>query len=181
LPPTFSVDKNGKPLHSWRVLILPYLEHAALYDSIRLDEPWDSEFNKQFHDKMPQVFKCPVSTKGNPKSDTVYSMVVGEKALGRTDGKGLEFNKITDGMSNTIGIVERATPVCWMSPEDVKFDDAIKGINKIPEGIGSEHDKGAVFGFLDGSVRFLSQNIDLKVLEALLTIAGGESAAVPRN
>ena len=42
-PPAYTVDENGKPLHSWRVLILPFIEQKALYDKIRLDEPWDSE------------------------------------------------------------------------------------------------------------------------------------------
>ncbi|MDR1270757.1 MAG: DUF1559 domain-containing protein [Planctomycetaceae bacterium] len=179
LPPAFTVDENGKPLHSWRVLLLPYLEQVDLYKSIRLDEAWDSEHNKQFHDKMPQVFKCPSCTQGNPKRDTVYCMVVGEKAVGRTDGKGIHFSKVTDGTSNTVCIVERKTPVCWMSPEDVTFDVAVKGINKLPDGIGSEHDHCVNVGFLDGSTHVLQQNVALNVLEALLTIAGGESVSRP--
>jgi len=52
LPPLYTVDDEGKPLHSWRVLILPFLEQQDLYNQIRLDEPWDSEYNKQFHDRM---------------------------------------------------------------------------------------------------------------------------------
>ena len=48
-PPAYTVGENGKPLHSWRVLILPYLEGKELYSQIRLDEPWDSEHNSQFH------------------------------------------------------------------------------------------------------------------------------------
>ncbi|MDR1478192.1 MAG: DUF1559 domain-containing protein, partial [Planctomycetaceae bacterium] len=146
LPLAFSVDKNGKPLHSWRVMLLPYLECYELYKSIRLDEAWDSEHNKQFHNKMPDIFKCPSCTKGNPKSDTVYCIVTGDKAFGRTNGKNISFEKIEDGTSNTIVIVERQTPVCWMSPEDVTFDDAVKGINKIPNGIGSEHDRSVNVG-----------------------------------
>jgi hypothetical protein len=172
LPPTFSVDKNGKPLHSWRVLILPYLEHAALYDSIRINEPWDSEYNKQFHDKMPQAFTCPSCTKGNPKSDTVYCMIVGEKAFGKIDGKA--YDLIPDGFSNTIGIVERATPVCWMSPEDVTIEDAAKGINKTPNGIGSEHENGANVGIMDGSTRFLKNDFPLDTLKKLITADAGD-------
>ncbi|MDR1480719.1 MAG: DUF1559 domain-containing protein, partial [Planctomycetaceae bacterium] len=146
IPLAVTVDANGKPLHSWRVMLLPYLENYALYQSIRLNEAWDSEHNKQFHDKMPDMFKCPSNTKGNPKSDTVYCMVVGEKSAGRANGKNLTFGNLTDGLSNTIAIVERQTPVCWMSPEDVTFDDAVKGINKIPNGIGSEHDRSVNVG-----------------------------------
>ena len=39
LPPAFTVDANGTPLHSWRVLLLPYLGYDELYAKIRLDEP----------------------------------------------------------------------------------------------------------------------------------------------
>ncbi|MDR1384043.1 MAG: DUF1559 domain-containing protein [Planctomycetaceae bacterium] len=179
LPPTFTVDKNGKPLQSWRVLLLPYLENMAIYESIRRNEAWDSEHNKQFHDKMPDVFRCPICTQGNPKSDTTYCMIVGEKALGRTDGTSQTFYKVTDGTSNTVCFTERQTPVCWMSPEDIAFDVAIKGVNQSPDGIGSEHDHCVNAGFLDGSVHVIKQNVPLDILEAVLTIAGGESKMLP--
>jgi len=55
-PPAYTVDANCKPLHSWRVLILPYLEKNDLYSKIRLYEPWDSEYNSQFHDQNEPVF-----------------------------------------------------------------------------------------------------------------------------
>ncbi|MDR1480728.1 MAG: DUF1559 domain-containing protein [Planctomycetaceae bacterium] len=175
-PPAFSVDGNGKPLHSWRVLLTPFLPNGnELYKLIRLDEAWDSEHNKQFHDKMPDMFKCPTNTKGNPKSDTIYCMVTGDKTVGNTNGKGLSIGKITDGTSNTIVIVERQTPVCWMSPEDVTFENAIKGINKIPDGIGSIQNNSVNVGFADGSARTLNRDIKLELLKALLTIAGGEA------
>lgn len=175
-PLAFSVDKDGKPLHSWRVHILPYVEQTSLYNSIKLDEPWDSEHNKQFHDKMPKVFACPANTKGNPKRDTVYSVIVGDKTAFRTDGKEFTFGKITDGTSCTIAVVERVTPVNWMSPEDVTFDAAIKGINKVPEGIGSEHYQSVNVGIFDGGTFNIKQTVDQKLLEALITIAGGEDA-----
>ncbi len=58
-PPAYTVDEDGKPLHSWRVLILPFIEQQALYEQIRLDEPWDSEHNRQFHAVNMQEFRCP--------------------------------------------------------------------------------------------------------------------------
>jgi prepilin-type processing-associated H-X9-DG protein len=178
-PPTFSVDENGKPLHSWRVYVLPYLEQSALYEAIRKDEPWDSEYNRQFHDKMPPYFRCPSCTLGNPKRDTTYCMVVGEESLGRADGVGLKLSRITDGTSNTVAFVERKTPVCWMAPEDVTFDDAVQGTNRIPTGIGSEHGRGANITFCDGSMHFIHDTIDPSILRAILTIAGRESVSWP--
>ena len=58
-PPAYSRDKSGRPLLSWRVHILPYLEQAALYKEFRLDEPWDSPHNRPLIDKIPQVYRCP--------------------------------------------------------------------------------------------------------------------------
>src|SRR5262249_49238609 len=46
-PAAGSFDKNGKPLLSWRVFILPYIEHEKLYKEFHLNEPWDSEHNKK--------------------------------------------------------------------------------------------------------------------------------------
>ncbi|MDR1052656.1 MAG: DUF1559 domain-containing protein [Planctomycetaceae bacterium] len=173
-PPAFSVDDNGKPLHSWRVMLLPYLGEEKLYQSIRLNEPWNSEHNKQFHSKMPHAFKCPTCKIGNTQSDTVYCMVTGKEAFGKTDGKGITFRNINDGASNTVCIVERKTPVCWMSPEDVTFENAIKGINNSPNGIGSDHDRGTNVAFIDGSIRFLPQDTKPEIIKALLTTEGGE-------
>src|SRR3972149_4277670 len=45
LPPPAIRDKEGKPLLSWRVAILPYVEESGLYKQFHLDEPWDSPHN----------------------------------------------------------------------------------------------------------------------------------------
>ena len=61
LPPRANFDASGKPLLSWRVLVLPYLDpnEAKLYSEFHLDEPWDSEHNRQLIARMPKVFKNP--------------------------------------------------------------------------------------------------------------------------
>lgn len=59
LPPAWTVDSKGHPLHSWRVLLLPYLGHKDLYDRIRLDEPWDSPWNSQFHKTNITCYRDP--------------------------------------------------------------------------------------------------------------------------
>jgi len=61
-PAAYSTNKDGKPLLSWRVHILPYIEQQPLYNEFKLDEPWDSEHNKKLIAKMPQVFRSPNST-----------------------------------------------------------------------------------------------------------------------
>ncbi|MGL6195594.1 MAG: DUF1559 domain-containing protein [Thermoguttaceae bacterium] len=172
--PAYTTDKEGKPLHSWRVILLPYLEQEELYTSIRLDEPWDSEYNRQFHDKMPAIFRCASLGKDGEKRDTNYCMIFGEDAVGVDDKNSFTFRKIADGLSNTVLFVERMTPVCWMQPEDILQEDAYKGVNKEPKGIGSPHLNGANSAFCDAGPRFIPENLPLDVLKAIITKAGGE-------
>ena len=82
-PAAYTVDAEGKPLHSWRVLILPYLGDAesALYEQIRLDEPWDSEWNSQFHAQTPTVFVAPPWRTSNVASNEKRTTTVEEPKL----------------------------------------------------------------------------------------------------
>src|SRR5438093_7201056 len=56
LPPAALKNKKGKPLLSWRVALLPFVEEDKLYKEFRLDEPWDSAHNKKLLAKMPKLF-----------------------------------------------------------------------------------------------------------------------------
>ena len=176
-PPIFTLDENRKPLHSWRVNILPFIEENELYDEIRLNEPWDSEHNKQFHDRMPRIFHCTSNNAGPGMCD--YSVIMGEETA-FIDENGKSLAAIMDGTSNTILIVERKTPVNWMDPlAEITFEEASEGINGKDCKVGSKHTGGINVAMADGSVRFISQTIDLDLWKALLTISGGEAVVVP--
>ena len=99
-PPPYSTDADGKPLHSWRVLILPYFERGAylepLYEQIRLDEPWDSEWNRRFHDKTPPVYYSPTYSelsvgRDRTSSETFYAVFVGDETLYTSQGVGVSW------------------------------------------------------------------------------------------
>ena len=60
-PPAYTTDKNGRPMHSWRVLLLPFLGREDLYEKYDLNEPWDSPKNIDVFRHMPDVFSCPAS------------------------------------------------------------------------------------------------------------------------
>jgi hypothetical protein len=64
-PPPYIADENGKPMHSWRVLILPLIDERALYDQYNFDEPWDGPDNSKLADKMPAVFSSPQISKSS--------------------------------------------------------------------------------------------------------------------
>ncbi|MGL6193485.1 MAG: DUF1559 domain-containing protein [Thermoguttaceae bacterium] len=182
-PPLYTVDKDGKPLHSWRVLILPYIEQIALYNEIKLDEPWDSEYNKRFHNLNIPIFSCPQIVANDPNilknGLTTYSLIVGKNAYPEKGKYGI--SDITDGTSNTWGVVERKVPVNWMDPtHEVKQEDAEKGIEKSPEGIAAPHPgakRKTNIAFFDGSVNNFRENLKPSIVRALITRNGGEAVS----
>jgi len=169
LPPAYTVDADGNPLHSWRVVLLPYLGQQTLYDKIRLDEPWDSEHNRKLHGETVAFFQCP-DAELSP-GQTTYSVVVGpEMPFEGSEGKKLaEFGPKSAAM---ILVVERAQPVCWMDPTqsipqgiaDVGIDDT----GGLGVEIGSPHPGGAHFGLRNGGCHFLQSWIDLEAFKGLL-------------
>jgi prepilin-type processing-associated H-X9-DG protein len=169
--PADIVDKDGKPLLSWRVHLLPYLEQDQIYKQFKLDEPWDSPNNKPLIAKIPKVFAPPAQK--SAAGTTTYLGPLGDGYLFRPKAKeGLKISDITDGTSNTIMIVETADAAAieWTKPGDWTPDEKepLKAlIGHYPEGFNA--------AFCDGSVRFISKKVDPKSLLALLTTAGGEA------
>ena len=168
-PAHASYSLDDKPLLSWRVHVLPYLEEQALYNEFHLDEPCDSEHNRKLIAKMPAVF-------ANPKLDaaegkTNYLAVVGEDCIFDGSADGIGFRNISDGTSKTIALVEANADqaVEWTKPDDWEFDP------KNPKaGIGDFRPGGCNAAFADGSVQFISNAIDPDVLKALFTRNGRE-------
>ena len=195
-PPAYTVDENGKPLHSWRVLILPYIvtystEYKTLYDKIRLDEPWDSEHNQQFHDVSIPIFSCPAAVRSgtvrrilpNMKSTgmSYYSVVIGPETA-FPGSETTTYADFEDGVGNTLLVVERPLPVNWMDPNnEIRFENAIVGINRSPYGIGSSHTlhSGAMVAKGCGWAWFVLENIEPETLRAWLMKSGGEKVEIP--
>jgi hypothetical protein len=176
LPPAVVRDKAGKPLYSWRVLVLPYLEADDLYKQFHLDEPWDSPHNRSLLSQMPRVFRDPSSTDPDPGA-TVYQVFVGPKT-GFESPQGETLLSFTDGTSNTVLVVEAATAVPWTQPVDLPYDP--KG--PLPE-LGGHHTVAGQQGFnvamADGSVHYISDSIDETLLRAMITRNGGENVTPP--
>ena len=162
-------DKDGKPLLSWRVAILPFLEQQDLYNKFKLDEPWDSPNNKPLIKEMPKVYFCPDRRNPEPGT-TTYQVFVG-KGAGFEEGEGVGLQNFTDGTSNTLMVVEAKNAVIWSKPDDLKFDMEAK-----PSlyGAASPHTGGFNALFCDGSVRFIKNSISAQVFKALITRASGE-------
>jgi hypothetical protein len=161
-------SKDGRPLLSWRVAILPQLEEVELYKQFHLDERWDSEHNKPLIDKMPAAY-----AKAGRENDnkTVFLVPVG-KGLAFEGDKGLTVGDFTDGTSKTILAVEvnddRAVP--WTKPDDLEVD-----LNKPFDGLGEAEAGGITCLVLaDGHTMGITNQIDIATLKALFTRNGGE-------
>jgi RNA polymerase sigma factor (sigma-70 family) len=177
--PAAAISKNGKPLLSWRVALLPYLDAAsgpdnrALYEKFHLDEPWNSPHNKALVDQMPAVYG-PVVKRGERKGSTCYQVFVGPGAAFE-GSDGISFPKdVTDGLSTTFLVVEAAKAVPWTKPEDLPFDIEQSKVNPLPK-LGGQFDRGFHVAFADGSVVLIDKKIDVATLRSLITRNGGEA------
>jgi hypothetical protein len=161
-------DKNGKPLLSWRVAILPYIDQQELYKQFKLDEPWDSDNNKKLLEKMPKLFASPEDEGTIKNHETHYQGFYGKGAFFEGD-KGVKVADITDGLSNTLMIVEAKTSVPWTKPEDVAFDQG-----KLVPKVGGLRERVFQAAMGDGSVRGIPMSIKEETLRAAITRNGGE-------
>jgi hypothetical protein len=78
LPPATVYGPDGKPWHSWRVLILPFLGHGDLYQEYDQSVPWDDPKNASILKKMPQVYRDPLSGDAE-ETRTRYLVISGPK------------------------------------------------------------------------------------------------------
>jgi hypothetical protein len=166
-PPAAVCDKKGKPLLSWRVLVLPYIEQQQLYQQFKLDEPWDSPNNKKLLDKMPKVYAIPGVTPENG-TETHFRVFVGNGAV-FDYVRSSKITEIADGTSNTFMVVTAAKAVPWTKPDELEFDPD-KDMGTL---LGKFHNRIMV-AFCDGSVRTFLKPPAKDTLKAYITRAGGE-------
>ena len=172
-PPASAFDKDGKPLLSWRVLLLPYLGEANLYGQFHLDEAWDSPHNMALSEKMPIMFNCPSSMTAPGMSP--YEVVVDPQSMFTGEPDGVSLLTVSDGTSNTILVVEATSPTAWTKPGGLLLDTIDPQL-----GMGSKHPGGFNVLMADGSVRFFrSAVVSMQLLKALATRSGNEAVTVP--
>lgn len=179
LPPVALINRERKPLLSWRVLLLPYLEHKALYDQFKLDEPWDSPHNKPLLAKMPMVYALggdvaqanglthyEVFSSSEPGIGTPFRLprqfVEGE--LPKTQS--IQSLSNTDGAANTILIVESPNPVPWTKPTWLDYAPD-KPLPKL-DGLWGRSIKCQI-ALCDGSFRRLSTDLSEQTLRNAIT------------
>lgn len=182
LPPPATYAKDGKPLLSWRVAVLPYVEQDQLYRKFKLNEPWDSEANKPLLAEMPAIF-APVRGKSKEPFATYYRVFVSGANV-RPGALFVENGKVTlgqvtvqDGTSNTAMIVEAADAVPWTKPDELVYDPQ----KPLPK-LGGLFEQGFHCCFADCSIQFIRKDIykDEAALHAIITRNGGEVTDVKK-
>ncbi|MFO0959561.1 MAG: DUF1559 domain-containing protein, partial [Isosphaeraceae bacterium] len=156
-PPQYTVDDQGRPLHSWRTLILPFLDQQALYDSIDLSKPWNDPANAQAFAKPPPFYQCPLSQmKADPLNTATYLAIIAPGGWCLPD-RPRRLEEFTDGSSDTLLLIEvgEESAVPWMAPIDA--DEA----TILSLGLNSKtvHDGGFNAAFADGRVKFLKASL----------------------
>jgi hypothetical protein len=192
-PPAFIEGPDGKPWHSWRVLLLPYLEAKDTFDAYRFDEPWNGPHNIKLLDRMPPVYSDPIYGQ-NKEHDTHYVAITGDGLAfseigGSFGGGGFDPSKphggrtiaqFTDGTSRTllIGPVSPKEKIPWLKPQDIEVGARPRPLGKAgfatPYNIETLGHSGP-FCSADGVAYMISERIDPSDFGALLTIAGGEN------
>jgi hypothetical protein len=166
-PPGGTFDPQGRGLHGWMTLLLPYVEQQRLYNQIDLRLPWDHPNNRQHFQVVVKVFQHPLF---EPKTADGWALshyagnvhvLGGDRPLTL---KALEGR----GTANTILAGEAAGHFKpWGFPAN--WRDPARGINRTPDGFGSPGPAphGVQFLFADGSVRSFGTDTDPEFLELL--------------
>jgi Protein of unknown function (DUF1559) len=169
LPPACTVDADGKPLHSWRTLILPYLDQQQLYETIDLSKPWDDPANSEAFNTPVPVYLCP--TGRHSINHTTYLASVASNGCFRL-AESRHLSEITDGLSKTLMVIEVPSEfsVPWMAPDDA--DEEL--VMSIDSDSTPAHIGGMNAALCDGTVRFLSSTLSAVTRRALISIAAGD-------
>ncbi len=171
-PPAVTTDAQGRPMHSWRVLILPFLDEYPLYTQYDRSQAWNSPSNLAVLGQTPSVYRCPaVSAPG----ETSYLMLTGLGTVGGRPNESVSLAGIGDGASNTIIVVEVVgARVRWTEPRDLPASTAVRLLND-GSGLGpsSAHATGVNVLMCDGSVQVLSPGIPMEVLRGMYLHSDG--------
>lgn len=184
-PPACIRDRDGQPMHSWRVLLLPFLEQRNLYEKYRFDEPWNGPNNRRLLDQLSGgPYECPSDPRGagqGPKWTSYVAVVGPHTAWGATRGRRL--SELPDGAANTVMVVEyQGNPIAWLEPRDLELNEALSVLTSpAPDKAGLHRSEDFFFEYLhgrhvgcaDARVHFVYQGVGQDVWSALLTIDDG--------
>ncbi len=160
-------DKDGKPLLSWRVAILPFLDQRFLHAQFKLDEPWNGPNNRKLLAFMPDVFRT--SVQDVKATETYYKSAHGVGAVFDPKTK-VAIQDISDGTSVTLLVAEAGPPVPWTAPLDIAFDP-----DGQPPRLAGPYTDATHVALADGAPYRLNPNPDPKLLRRLILRSDAEA------
>lgn len=174
LPPPFVADASGKPTHSWRTFILPYLDMKPLHRQYDFSQPWDSAANRRLADYVISAFRCPFDC-GSQHAETSYVAVNGPQTLWSETGSSAYGNIPDDRSATHVLVLEvEDSGILWSEPRDL--DATI--LQRVPVDrrriLSPEHQASFYVLMSDGSVRPLELDP-----QALASILRGKNRAPP--
>ncbi|MCH2611859.1 MAG: DUF1559 domain-containing protein, partial [Pirellulales bacterium] len=169
--PNVQYDDNGKPLLSWRVHILPFIEEDALYRRFKLDEPWNSPHNLSLAEAIPRMYQHPAYPELANK--TVYLATVAEEdQLKSAFGNWLTRPRdITDGEAQTVMFAEVA-PIkarFWTQPDDVEIN-----LSDVPGSLGFGPKDEINLLFCDGRIQEVPSDLMAATWRSLILRNDGQ-------
>jgi type II secretory pathway pseudopilin PulG len=170
LPPAYTVDARGRPLHSWRTLILPYLEQEPLYRTIDLSRPWNDPVNAGALETIPLVFRCREAA--GPQNTTTYLAIVAPNGC-FIPKEPRRLAEITDAHESTLMVIEAGeeSAVPWMAPVDAD-ESLVMGLGPTTK---LHHAGGTNACFVNGRIAFLKADTPVEVRRALLSISRNDN------
>jgi prepilin-type processing-associated H-X9-DG protein len=175
-PPGATFDQLGRPMHSWQTLILPYIEFEGLPQQVHLDKRWNDPINRSvFQTVIPPYLNPGIHVLKNEAGYALSHYAANAVMLGGDQTR--KLSDVSDGTSMTFIAGEVASDFkAWGDPTN--WRDPQLGINRSPKGFGSVYPGGANFLFIDGSVKFIRNSVDLRVFKSLSTPSGQEKIDV---
>ncbi len=188
----FPSHQSDQPPHSWRVDLLPFLGQGyrdepplkTLHGTYDFAEKWNTGSNEKIAKTKLRVYQCPsdpfmTGVDGFPF--TAYAALVGTETIWQPK-ESLRIRDITDGTSNTLLVVEACGQrIAWAEPKDVQLSVSElimnapgKELGRSEGALSSFHTGGIQALMGDGSVHYVSENMDKDVLKALSTASGGD-------
>lgn len=171
LPPAYIADAKGKRLHSWRTMILPFIEQAALHKRVDFSKSWDAAENRFIRSVQIPVYRSPSAPAAKVPTATNYFLITG-KGTAFEGGASPSFKDFRNGLSQTAVFVEAyGLGVEWSDPQDIDIDDLVKQIQSgaLVDGRGMVR-----IGMADGSVRMLSKGQAITTLQNMARVADGK-------
>jgi hypothetical protein len=173
-PPAYIADDHGKPKHSWRVLILPFLDYDDVYRRYDFSQSWDSPVNRPLAADMPREFQSPFSSGHN--NTTPYVAITGDGTAwpGATPTKP---SQITGQPANTVLVIEAAnSDVNWMEPRDIPLSQAVEGIHYNGDSGIRSYRPDHIIVLTGSGVAKLPVGVSTDLLTSAFMVVGGGTA-----